>query len=157
MNYGKSDIYVNNCQCCVAVHEARLRGLNITAVGYSGRLGSVTKRLGDNFQDIWVNAKSGETPNVTTLRADTGEALLGKLNKATAAKERYHIGINFDEKNGHIVTAERTAAGKLLVYDPQNDTFLNLEELSTIVSIEVLKVDNMLFDGDMLKSISLVR
>ena len=64
VNYGRGVAFTENCQCCVAVHEARLRGLNLTALGYQGTEGSVSKELGDCFQKIWLNAKTGKMPQV---------------------------------------------------------------------------------------------
>lgn len=46
-----------NCQSCVVVHEARLRGLPITALGYSP--GDIQERLGG----------SSKMPGLTRKRA----------------------------------------------------------------------------------------
>ena len=154
VNYGKGTEYSDNCQCCVAVHEARLRGLNLTAVGYSAGKDSVTFQLGERFQDIWVNPKTGKTPQVTILKADSDETLYAKLDKALSANGRYHIGVNMSSNRGHVFTAERLPSGKLLFYDPQSGDFLNIREYTALESIEVLKVDKLLFNADMLKKIS---
>ncbi len=154
VNYGKGAEYSDNCQCCVAVHEARLRGLNLTAVGYSARKGSITFQLGENFQNIWVNPKTGKTPQLTILKADSDEALYAKLERELSAKGRYHIGINLTANRGHVITAEKFSNGKLLFYDPQSGDFLNIREYTSLESIEVLKVDKLLFDANILKKIS---
>lgn len=154
VNYGKGAEYSDNCQCCVAVHEARLRGLNLTAVGYSAREDSITFQLGENFQNIWVNPKTGKTPQVTMLKADSDEALYAKLDRALSANGRYHIGVNLAANRGHVFTAERLPSGKLLFYDPQSGDFLNIREYTALESIEVLKVDKLLFNTDILKKIS---
>ena len=154
VNYGKGAEYSDNCQCCVAVHEARLRGLNLTAVGYSARKSSITFQLGENFQNIWVNPKTGKTPQLTILKADSDEALYAKLERELSAKGRYHIGINLTANRGHVITAEKFSNGKLLFYDPQSGDFLNIREYTSLESIEVLKVDKLLFDADILKKIS---
>ena len=156
VNYGKGIAFSENCQCCVAVHEARLRGLNLTAIGYSEGAGSVTVKLGDRFQDIWVNAKTGKTPQVTMLKADTESALFDKLEKAMTAKGRYHVGINFNDNTGHVITAERLESGRLLFYDAQSGDFLNIREYTALESFEVLKVDKLIFKPEMLREISQV-
>ena len=156
INYGKGIAFSENCQCCVAIHEARLRGLNLTAVGYSAVKDSVTFQLGENFQNIWVNAKTGKTPQLTILKADNDEALYSKLEKALSANGRYHIGINLSSDMGHVFTAERLPNGKLLFYDAQSGDFLNIREYTALESIEVLKVDKLLFNIELLKEISKV-
>ena len=154
VNFGKGTAFSENCQCCVAIHEARLRGLNITAIGYSDSNDSITKLLGDKFQNIWVNAKSGKIPQVTILKANTEETLFDKLNKSTESKGRYHVGINFRDNTGHVITAERLESGKLLFYDAQSGIFLNIREYTNLESLEVLKVDKLLFNKELLKAIS---
>ena len=130
--------------------------MNLTAVGYSAVKDSVTFQLGENFQNIWVNAKTGKTPQLTILKADNDEALYSKLEKALSANGRYHIGINLSSDMGHVFTAERLPNGKLLFYDAQSGDFLNIREYTALESIEVLKVDKLLFNIELLKEISKV-
>lgn len=54
INWRNGEEYKNNCQCCVVIHEARLRGLNVTALGYSSDKTSIQYKLGKEFQDIWI-------------------------------------------------------------------------------------------------------
>ena len=154
IDFGKSDSYNENCQSCVAIHEARLRGLNITSIGYSDDIQSVTYLLGEKFQSIWINAKTGKTPQVTLLRSENEDDLFRRLDKSMSTIGRYHVGINQTNDRGHVITAERMPSGKLLFYDPQNGSFLNIREFSELESFEVLKVDKLLFRSDMLKAIS---
>ena len=157
INYGKGWAFENNCQAAVAIHEARLRGLDVTAVGYDASQGSVTFQLGERFQDIWMHPKTGQTPQPTELKGGSFADMVGKLNKATKAQGRYHIGINMGE-DGHVITAERLASGKLIYYDAQSGAFLNIEEYATrsVESFEVLKVDKLLFRTDLFKAIARV-
>ena len=156
VNFGKGEEFSDNCQCCVAIHEARLRGLNLTAVGYSAEKESMTFLLGESFQDIWVNAKTGKTPQVTMIKAEAEEAIFNKLEKSLESTGRYHVGINFNDNTGHVITAERMKSGKLLFYDAQSGDFLNIREYTNLNSFEVLKVDKLLFKSDMLQTISQV-
>lgn len=55
VSYGKGREYEENCQAVVAVHEARLRGLNVTARGYDNSIGSASYQLGERFESIWEN------------------------------------------------------------------------------------------------------
>ncbi|WP_297123515.1 hypothetical protein [uncultured Porphyromonas sp.] len=70
---------------------------------------------------------------------------------------RYHIGWDISKELGHVVTAERTANG-LVIYDPQKNAFLSLEEVvSDMMSgskIQLLRVDRLLLRSDLLASIS---
>ena len=57
INWRNGEEYKNNCQCCVVIHEARLRGLNVTALGYSSDKTSIQYKLGEKFQNIWIIQK----------------------------------------------------------------------------------------------------
>ena len=151
VNYRKGGIYQENCQSCVVVHEARLRGLDITALGYSNKKDSVQFQLGEHFEDAWINPKTGKTPSPTIIK---GDDLLRKAATQMQAVGRYHVGINYNEKLGHIITIERTANNRFLLYDPQNGDFLNFNQLIKAKSLEILKVDKLVFDNGVLKAIS---
>ena len=153
-NFGKGDLYSENCQCCVAVHEARLRGLNVTAVAYSADRSSVQWRLGEHFEDIWVNPKTKRVPVVQKITGKGDEAILHNLEKQMQSSGRYHIGVNFLNGSGHIITAERLKSGKVIYYDAQSGEFLNIREYAALESIELLKVDKLLFNKDLLQEIS---
>ena len=106
INYRKGGIYQENCQSCVVVHEARLRGLDITALGYSDKKDSIQFKLGEHFEDAWISPKTGKVPSSTKIK---GENLLSKVEKQMKAVGRYHVGINYNAIEGHIITAEKTA------------------------------------------------
>ena len=155
ISWGKGFEYSENCQIAVAVHEARLRGLNVTALGYDRSLTSVSYKLGERFQDIWEHHKTHKTPTPIVLREDTFDTMLGKLETTTKAAGRYHIGINM-KNGGHVITAERLSNGQLLFYDPQCGTFLKLEEYASrdVEYLEILKVDKLLLRRDLFKAIA---
>lgn len=156
ISWGKGDEFASNCQAAVAIHEARLRGLNVTALGYDSSLGSVSRELGEHFEAIWIHPKTGQPPSPTILRGTSFDVMLGKVDKATKATGRYHIGINMSENRGHIVTAERLANGRLIFYDAQNGAFLKLEEyaVSSVEYFEVLKVDKLLLNRSFFRQIA---
>lgn len=143
--------YQENCQSCVVVHEARLRGLDITALGYSGKKDSVQYQLGEHFEDAWINPKTGKVPSPTIIK---GDALLSKAERQMQAVGRYHVGINYDVDNGHIIVVDRLQDGKLVLYDPQNGNFVSLNEFDNVECLEILKIDKLLIRKDFITSIS---
>ena len=155
ISWGKGFEYSENCQIAVAVHEARLRGLNVTALGYDRSLTSVSYKLGERFQDIWEHPKTHKTPTPSVLRESSFDTMLRKLETSTKAAGRYHIGINM-KTGGHVITAERLSNGQLIFYDPQSGTFLKFEEYATrdVEYLEILKVDKLLLRVDMFKAIA---
>ena len=153
--WGKGFEYSENCQITVVIHEARLRGLNVTALGYSSNISSVSYRLGERFQDIWEHPKTHKTPSPSILREPTFDTMLVKLENLTKPTGRYHIGINM-RNGGHIITAERLPNGQMIFYDAQCGTFLNIEEYAdrNVEYLEILKVDKLLLRGDLFKAIA---
>lgn len=151
VNYRKGDIYQQNCQSCVVVHEARLRGLDITSLGYSDKKDSIQFKLGEHFEDAWINPKTGKVPSSTKIK---GGDLLSKVEKQMKAVGRYHVGINYDKDNGHIIAAEKLQDDKLVLYDPQNGDFISLNEFANADSLEILKVDKLLMRMEVITSIS---
>ena len=83
--------------------------------------------------------------------------MLSKLETATKAVGRYHIGINM-KYGGHVITAERLADGRMMYYDAQSCTFLKIEEYAArdVEYFEVLKVDKLLLRRDLFKSVAKV-
>lgn len=156
VSYGKGDEFAANCQAAVAVHEARLRGLNVTSLGYDSSTESVSYELGEHFENIWQHPKTGKTPTPTMLRAPSFDTMLGKIDTATKAAGRYHIGINMSGNRGHVITAERLPDGRIMFYDAQNGAFLKLEEyaVSGVEYFEVLKVDKLILRRDLFKEIA---
>lgn len=156
---GQSNISrdAENCASCVVVHEMRLRGYDITALKFDKRDGSLSKLLSEDTRSIWMTAK-GKTPEFSALIGGEPDEIVKAIEKQTQPiGSRYHIGWDISKELGHVVTAERTANG-LVVYDPQKNTFLSLEEVvSDMMSgskIQLLRVDRLLLRSDLLASIS---
>lgn len=154
VNYGKGTLYEENCQCCVAVHEARLRGLNLTAVAYNTDTSSVQWQLGEHFEDIWINPKTKKKPIAQIIKGAGDNAILRSLEKQMSSTGRYHIGVNFMNGRGHMITAERLKSGKIIYYDARSGEFLNIKEYAALESVELLKVDKLLFNKSALQAIS---
>ena len=95
---------------------------------YKKRKQFTTYRLAERYQDIWEQPKTHNTPTPTMLYKASFDTMLSKLETATKAVGRYHIGINM-KYGGHVITAERLADGRIvLYYDVQSGTFLKIEE-----------------------------
>ena len=146
-----------NCASCVVVHEMRLRGYDITALKYDARDGSISKLLSEDTRSVWMTAKE-KTPEFSALIGGETDDIMKAIEKQTQPiGSRYHIGWDISEELGHVVTAERTANG-LVIYDPQKNTFLSLEEVvSDMMSeskIQLLRVDRLLLRSDLLEFIS---
>lgn len=157
IDFGRGKQFAENCQIAVAVHEARLRGLNVTSLGYDADKNSISYRLGERYQDIWEHPKTHRTPTPTTLNNASFDTMLSKLETATKAVGRYHIGINM-KYGGHVITAERLADGRIMYYDAQSGTFLKIEEYAArdVEYFEVIKVDKLLLRRDLFKSVAKV-
>ena len=156
---GQSNITrdTENCASCVVVHEMRLRGYDISALKYDARDGSISKLLSEDTRSIWMTAK-GKTPEFSALIGGEPDDIVKAIEKQTQPiGSRYHIGWDISKELGHVVTAERTANG-LVIYDPQKNAFLSLEEVvSDMMSgskIQLLRVDRLLLRSDLLASIS---
>lgn len=153
IKFDKRTSYIDNCQSCVVVHEARLRGLDITSLGYTANRESIQFKLGNDSSLAWINPNTGKAPQIDICEKGNDEYKYAWLNKRTEATGRYHIGVNFGNDKGHIFTAERIS-GRLLLYDPQKNEFLKIEEFVELESIEVLRVDKLLINKDILLGIS---
>lgn len=153
VNYSKGLEYKENCQCCVVTHEARLRGLNITSVGYSYNRASMSWKLGEHFEMAWINPKTNNIPVVQVVKGNNDNATLLALEKQMQAVGRYHVGVNFKNGSGHIITAERLKNGNLIYYDAQNGEFLNIKDYAALDYLEVLKVDKLLINKNVLMEI----
>lgn len=108
-------------------------------------------QLGDHFEDAWITPKTGKVPSPTVIKGDDS---LCKAVKQMQAVGRYHVGINYNDKIGHVITIERTAKNDLLLYDPQSGDFLNLNQIINSKSLEILRVDKLVFKKGVLNAIS---
>lgn len=88
---------------------------------------------------------------------------MSNLKNQCRHKERYHVGINYKQRivnskeikvDGHAITAEKLPSGKIVYYDAQNGEFVNIRENVDIESLEILRVDKLLFNKDVLNRIA---
>lgn len=125
--------------------------MTITALGYSNKKDSVQFQLGEHIEYAWISPKTGKVPSPTIIK---GDALLRKAVKQMQAVGRCHVGINYNDKIGYVITIERTAKNDLLLYDPQSGDFLNLNQIINSKSLEILRVDKLVFKRGVLNAIS---
>ena len=134
-----------NCQSCIVAHEARLRGLDVTAVKYDNRQGSATYQLSERFQNAFINPKTGKIPTPTIIKSDTPEKTVTKLTSGITSTGRYIVGYN-GKVSGHVFIAERFPNGEIIFYDPQTNDFINVAEFVDVEYFELLKIDRLLFN-----------
>lgn len=149
---GSSNPYKDryNCQSCVAVYEARRRGIDVFARPFEE--GGIADKLGDNGGIAFVDA-NGMTPKIKEYKGDIRK-MEAEIKKDTKAIGRYHIGGN-NNGYGHIFVAERLDKDTFILYDPQKNVTYKLGDiLNEYKSIEILRVDNLRFNHDVLKAIS---
>ncbi|MGM9803616.1 MAG: toxin glutamine deamidase domain-containing protein [Muribaculaceae bacterium] len=160
-NYKKNSPTADNCQACVVVHEARLRGIDVTALPYSED-NNVFVKLCDNFEAAWINPKTNKAPKPMEYRKGTFEQMVSALEKQCSAVGRYHIGLNWENisdsnriEYGHVLTAERLPNGNFRYFDPQIGEFINIYEYAeySVQYLESIKIDKLFINTDILKMI----
>lgn len=117
--YGTSTSYIENCQKCVISNELRRRGFNVEAFGSFGSF--VT-----NTNESWINIVTGENPSVIGVNGDSLEKFKMQMNNATKEDGRYHMYVQWNKTNAHIVTLERTK-NRFRIYDAQNGKSYDIE------------------------------
>lgn len=123
-NYKKGGGYANNCQTCVAVFEARLRGYDIEAVPYSDSNLDMQIFAKEPWQ-IYKNSKTGEKPKVYQTKANTPSECEQWLKNKIKHGERYAFGYRHGLTRGkHIIEVKKDMFGRLAFYDPQSGEHL---------------------------------
>jgi hypothetical protein len=152
---GKANISLDreNCQTCVAIIEARRRGLNVTSLSYTGMDNKFMYELGEKFESAYINPRNGKIATPSIVRGDNS---FDKLLMRTEQKGRYAIGINatVDGKPvGHVVYAERFSNNDICFYDPQINQFVDLSRIDDLEYFEVLKIDKLLLNKSLISGI----
>lgn len=151
-----------NCSLCVVVYEMRRRGLDITALPFDEK-NKIMDELQRDYTAIWRNEK-GNKPGVTAHRGQSFDEMKRKMLAQCKSVGRYHIGLNWtvfengkQVEKGHVLTAERLQDDSFIIYDPQDGSFVNIDEYDALYSIdyiESIKVDRLVVDVEMLRAIS---
>ena len=150
-NFKQRTPTADNSQACVVVHEARLRGIDVTALPYNED-NDIFVKLGDNFERAWINPRTNKPPKPMEYRKSSFEQMVSALEKQCSAVGRYHIGLNWEEGSdddkedgGHVLTAERLPNGNFRYFDPQIGEFININYYKNhkMEYIESIKVDKL--------------
>lgn len=159
--YGTDERYSINCQTCVPVFEARLRGYAVCAKGCEA--GSMSEKMSYQTNLIWIDPATGTHPEyIYDVKADSPEKYLSFIQSTVKQGERYSIefGWKNTEYAGHIVNLDRTPDGKLRIKDNQrgssekSEWIGDKEVLSYLKCMKyigdnvpkLLRIDNMKFD-----------
>lgn len=137
---GKRDGYSGNCQTCVAVFEARLRGYDMQAIPFD-ETNIYMNALGHNPAVAYIDKKTNKTPdmfyNDEIKRSSECEEWLKSRVKSGQRFAFIHKPVNSD--TAHIVEVLKNILGQLKFYDPQSGQNLNK---SFLKEIEYRKVNN---------------
>ena len=129
--YGKNDGYGKNCQSCVVVFEARLRGYDLETL--PNLPGSGCKELSRKSMEAWINPETGEnfTNRELSFEGRTAIQLYKKLDETIQIGERYIFGFPWKGRGnkGHIINVYKNEDGSLVLYDPQVNEFTIGEKL----------------------------
>ncbi len=157
-NFEESEDFQCNCQTCVVVFEARLRGWNIEAKPFS--LGSNLEKLSEQTNLAWINAEGKHPDYIYNTTANSTDAMYKFISDTVKPGERYTLqGIwKGPIACGHIISVFRENTGNLVFYDPQvniiyNERGIKENVLSMMMkgateedTIKLLRIDNLSFD-----------
>ncbi len=160
--------YHYNCQSCVAVYEARLRGYDITVMPKNEKTAELITQLASHPNWIYINPETGEHPVMERSRVSNAEDCRKWLEEKVKKGERYAFAYSSkgSRDNGHIIFLFRNYKNKLTFYDPQdggiyNDLCLNEMEYHVDMgdykidySPSVFRIDNTDLDIEIINKIS---
>lgn len=129
---GNRDGYSGNCQTCIAVFEARLRGYDMQAIPFD-KANIYMNALGYQPTLAYIDKKTGTTPYM----------LQGDVKRPSECEEwlknRVKIGQRFafifkpmNSGGGHIIEVSKNILGQLKFYDPQSGENFNKSFLKEI-------------------------
>lgn len=175
---GRGGPYSENCQSCVVVYEARLRGFDVDTFPNDSDHPTLDM-LSKSTNMAWIDPKTNGIPNFIFDKKEwrrKGEKLDAKMfeNMLKDSMEnggRYHLGFDWKgrKSTGHIVTITKDANNVLTIYDPQsNESFSGKAVSKYLKNIkyressygyswnnipELLRVDDKIIDPDIAKNI----
>lgn len=140
--------YTTNCQTCVAVYEARLRGYDVRALP-NNRNGYISD-LSHDTTLIWVNPETGERP--VQIHKGFGQRTEQYLEGNVKEGGRYTLQFMHGRgRTGHIVSIERVD-GALQMYDPQSGKHYDKKQILSYLSsksdMRLTRVDTMSFNPE---------
>ena len=154
-----------NCQTCVVVFEARLRGYNVEAKAYCNDSNFEKLALQTNL--AWKTS-SGEHPQyIMNLDANSTEAMFKFISDTIKPGERYTLEGRWKGfwGGGHIISVFREESGNLVFYDSQINYIYNAQSFKDKIlsrmqkgntedsAIKLLRVDNLQIDFEFVNPI----
>ena len=171
--FGKQG-YSDNCQTCVVVFEARLRGFDVEATPF--QMGSMTDTLSKKTNLAWIDPKTRKPPQYIQDKTKlSAKEYLGFIDKTVKQGERYTIEFDWKGKrSGHIVNLDRTDEGLLRIKDNQSDKeyigekavlkyLKRMKYSETIYGYrmpavpKLLRIDRLIIDPDVAKKVMKAR
>lgn len=128
-----------NCQSCVVVFEARIRGYDVQVLPYKDD--SIFERLAYDPRLAWIDPKTGEHPRYLYDESRrTPEKYLDFLNETIRDGERYTIQFAWKGRrySGHIVNVDRNRKGLLRIKDNQRGVGEQSEWIGEYAVLEYL-------------------
>ncbi len=164
--FGGNATYKKNCQSCVVVTEARIRGFNLNVdIEYESEF---KDKISERPNIAFIDPDTGEIPEFTNLKvADEAECEIF-LNNTIKQNERYIFGFTWksltNERVGHVLIASKNENNELEFYDPQDNTISDISLLKKIkfkydwteeyCPPKILRIDNKELNYNILNRIS---
>lgn len=159
--------YTHNCQCCSVTFEMRRRGFQVRATERTttGVPTELAKR--SNRGMAYLDPQTGKVPTETSIggryvptngwqiRTKTEKMLITEGEAAMKETGRYQISLNWKGGGGHRISAERTASGSLIIYDPQTGkkyngfgSYVKVHHglINITYTMGILRTDNLLIN-----------
>lgn len=172
--YGSERGYAINCQSCVVVFEARLRGYNVEA--QPNIKGSMAEKLSYKTNLAWIDPSSGSHPEYIydKTKTFTAKSYKNYLESKIEQGNRYTIEFSWKGGGGHIVNIDRNEEGLLRIKDNQrgkgekSEWIGDREILQYLSRIKysgttygmkynsppkILRIDNMMFDENVINEV----
>lgn len=164
-NLEECDGFQCNCQTCVVVFEARLRGYDIEARPMTED--SNAMQLSEKTNLAWLTEDGKHPDYIMNFEANSVDAIYDFIDKTVKSGERYTLeGVWKGFFGcGHIISVFRETTGNLVFYDPQinqiyskrvmKEEFLpfmqkgNTEE----TAIKLLRIDNLALNTEFIEPI----
>ena len=153
-----STAYHNNCQTCVAVYEARLRGYNVSAGMWQDSPDNPLYKLSKDFKNAWIDPETGMKPEGMRYKGRRrADSSFKWLRESMEDGARYNLRVGWKGSwNGHVICASKEN-GQVKLYDPQiNKTITEPDEIRAYFKRtsydynELLRVDNLMLNSEAL-------
>ena len=164
-NLDECDGFQCNCQTCVVVFEARLRGYDIEARPMAE--GSNAMQLSEKTNLAWLTADGTHPDYIMNFEANSVDAMYDFIDKTVKPGERYTLEGTWKGwfGVGHIISVFRENTGNLVFYDPQinqiyskrvmkEELLPNMQKGNTEdTAIKLLRIDNLAINTEFVEPI----